>query len=132
MLMRSTLVTRFRRDQYAQKGKALAPSRFSRGCFNALVEYALFAVLVIGVAIIAASRPDVRGVERRQAVIERKLDLVMRHLGIVEETPAMPDVVDHLRAGKKINAIKAYRQRTGVGLAEAKFAVEQLARQLGL
>lgn len=37
-----------------------------------------------------------------------------------------------LRAGHKIAAIKALRQRTGLDLKEAKDAVEALERQLGL
>jgi hypothetical protein len=35
-----------------------------------------------------------------------------------------PDVVDALRKGNKIEAIKRLRESTGVGLAEAKGAVE--------
>ncbi|HET6326310.1 MAG TPA: ribosomal protein L7/L12 [Planctomycetaceae bacterium] len=42
------------------------------------------------------------------------------------------DVLDLLRAGQKIRAIKLYRDKTGVGLAEAKNAVEELARANGL
>lgn len=40
-------------------------------------------------------------------------------------------VVDRLRRGDKIGAIKAYRDATAVGLAEAKASVEALERQLG-
>jgi len=42
------------------------------------------------------------------------------------------DVVSLLREGKKIDAIKLYRDKTGVGLAEAKQAVEALARNHGI
>ena len=38
----------------------------------------------------------------------------------------MSAVMAELRAGNKINAIKLYREQTGVGLKEAKDAVEQL------
>lgn len=52
------------------------------------------------------------------------------------QAPQVPEwlrpVVAELRGGNKIAAIKAYRQATGVGLAEAKATVEGLARQLGL
>ena len=37
-----------------------------------------------------------------------------------------------LRAGRKIDAIKSLRERTGVGLKEAKDAVDRLEGQLGL
>jgi ribosomal protein L7/L12 len=35
-----------------------------------------------------------------------------------------------IRAGKKIDAIKLYRQRSGAGLKEAKDAVEAMAQQI--
>jgi hypothetical protein len=37
----------------------------------------------------------------------------------------------HLRVGNKIGAIKCYRERTGVGLKEAKDAIEAIARKEG-
>ena len=42
------------------------------------------------------------------------------------------EILELLRAGQKIRAIKLYRERTGVGLADAKNAVEALAREEGL
>jgi ribosomal protein L7/L12 len=61
--------------------------------------------------------------------IERKLDLVLRHLGIEYVEPAQgKDMSEQVRAladrGDKIAAIKAHRELTGAGLAEAKRAVE--------
>jgi hypothetical protein len=58
--------------------------------------------------------------------IEQKLDMVLKHLGIdytetwnlSEEARAQAD------RGDKIGAIKIHRERTGVGLAEAKYDVE--------
>ncbi|MHB8898059.1 MAG: hypothetical protein ACYC6Y_04875 [Thermoguttaceae bacterium] len=38
--------------------------------------------------------------------------------------PADADIADLVRRGQKIEAIKRYRERHGVGLAEAKYAVE--------
>lgn len=37
-----------------------------------------------------------------------------------------PRVIELLQAGKEIHAIKLYRELTGVGLAEAKDAVDRL------
>jgi ribosomal protein L7/L12 len=42
------------------------------------------------------------------------------------------DVVSLVRDGKKIVAIKLYRDKTGVGLAEAKAAVQALATEHGV
>ncbi|WP_250009649.1 ribosomal protein L7/L12 [Actinoplanes sp. M2I2] len=92
-------------------------------------------IAVVGLVLILASGKARRSsVETaRLAAIERKLDAVMRHLGIEEPAPAQdPDVVSHLVKGEKIHAIKVYRERTGVSLAEAKDAVEHIARTRGL
>lgn len=69
---------------------------------------------------------------RRLAAIERKLQLIMDHLGIAEPEPAMPDVVRLLEAGNKIAAIKEYREATGASLLAAKNEVERMARERGL
>lgn len=42
----------------------------------------------------------------------------------------MEEVLDCLRAGRKIDAIKAYRYHTKMGLMESKAAVEALQRRL--
>ena len=42
------------------------------------------------------------------------------------------EVVSLLEQGRKIEAIKRYREQTGVGLKEAKVAVEEIARQRGI
>jgi len=41
-------------------------------------------------------------------------------------------LVELLKQGQKIEAIKRYRERTGAGLKESKEAVESLTRQSGL
>ena len=42
------------------------------------------------------------------------------------------EVLELLQSGQKISAIKLHRERTGVGLKEAKDAVEALATQHGV
>jgi hypothetical protein len=64
--------------------------------------------------------------------VEQKLDLVLKHLGI--EYTETWSLSDEARAqadrGDKLGAIKLHRERTGVGLAEAKYDVEAyLARR---
>lgn len=56
------------------------------------------------------------------------MDLLLDHLG-VEEPPilGMERVHELLRQGKKIEAIKVYRQLTGEGLKESKDAVERMS-----
>ncbi|MDA0246258.1 MAG: ribosomal protein L7/L12 [Chloroflexi bacterium] len=42
----------------------------------------------------------------------------------------MPKILEYLNKNQKINAIKLYREVTGVGLKEAKDAVDEMERQL--
>lgn len=64
------------------------------------------------------------------------IDNLYKHLGIGQlgaaaDGETIPDAVtDAIRAGQLIVAIKAYREFTGVGLAEAKARVEEIARGL--
>jgi ribosomal protein L7/L12 len=57
--------------------------------------------------------------------LDRKLDLLLKHLGIECPSP-FSDRVRQLAAdpSKKISAIKALREETGMGLKEAKDAIE--------
>lgn len=49
-----------------------------------------------------------------------------------DASAADDDILELMRSRKKIDAIKVYRQRYGVGLKEAKDAVETLAAEHGL
>ncbi|MFC0431609.1 50S ribosomal protein L7/L12 [Kutzneria buriramensis] len=89
---------------------------------NALLLAA--AVLVLLAALVGRGG-STRQLERRLERLESKLDLVMRHLDVAEPGPDQ-DVVLLARAGRKIEAIKRYRELTGVGLKEAKDAVERI------
>lgn len=95
--------------------------------------------LVIGIPALLILLTESSSAARRQrdtsvrlARIERKLQLVIDHLGIVEPEPDLPEVVRHLENGKKIEAVRAYRQATGEGLRDAKEAVDRMAAQRGL
>ncbi|WP_280408724.1 ribosomal protein bL12 [Nocardia brasiliensis] len=89
-----------------------------------------------------------RRLERKIDALHVKLDLILDHLGIQERPdrttakpiPAMPvaprpasfswaEIDDLLVQGKKIQAIKRYRELTGAGLKDAKDAVEQHERR---
>ncbi|MEV1084361.1 hypothetical protein AB0I98_40175 [Streptomyces sp. NPDC050211] len=69
----------------------------------------------------------VRRIDRRTAHLERKVDLLLEQLGVHDPGPAELDEVSALvRKGKKIQAIKLYRDVTGADLVEAKAAVERM------
>ena len=73
------------------------------------------------------------GIDRRIAKlssVDAKLDLLLKHAG-VEYDPYknLPRAVaDALQRGKKIEAIKLYREATGTDLKEAKDFIEAAQR----
>ncbi|MCI4064976.1 hypothetical protein MRQ36_21355 [Micromonospora sp. R77] len=91
-----------------------------------VITLLLLAVLLLLLAQLADGRrrppADFRLVE-----VERRLRLVMDHLGVVDPGPELPEVWEHLGRGDKIKAIAAYRRATGADLRTAKAAVEALA-----
>ncbi len=65
--------------------------------------------------------------------LEDRLNFLYRRLNIEYTDPnsnpsLSPQIQDALRRGNKIEAIKIYRELTGVGLAEAKQAIDQAER----
>ena len=68
--------------------------------------------------------------------LENRVAYLFQELGLEEKYQAelasltlqsgMTDVIALLRKNQKISAIKLYREKTGVGLAEAKDAVERM------
>lgn len=103
--------------------------------FTTVTAFAAF----LGAVMSSKSRAD----SQRIARLERKLNMVLNHLGIADYTApvgmaptatvgsAYPgtvpeNITDELRRGRKINAIKLYRDQYQVGLKEAKDAVDQL------
>ncbi|MGX4691089.1 ribosomal protein L7/L12 [Streptomyces sp. JNUCC 63] len=87
---------------------------------------ALSAVVLVAVVGIAANGSRLSRTDRRLARVEHKLDLILDHLGLREEDPRLDEVAALARAGRKVEAIKAYREATGAGLKEAKEAVDHL------
>jgi ribosomal protein L7/L12 len=65
--------------------------------------------------------------------IEAKVDLLLKQANIKFDPyqNVSPDVTAAIREGKKIKAIKIYRQTTGCGLKEAKDYVEGAQRRVG-
>ena len=59
--------------------------------------------------------------------LEEKLDLIMHSLGLDPNLGVDEKIVELMKAGQKIEAIKLYREQTGAGLKEAKDYVEKLA-----
>lgn len=58
--------------------------------------------------------------------LDRKLDLILANLGIDPHDGLDNQLGELVRNGQKIEAIKLYREQTGVGLKEAKDYVDRL------
>ena len=91
--------------------------------------------LLILIALNAVSARQ-RAIEARIGVLSRfeaKLDLLLQNANLKYDPYAnvSRDVAEALRRGEKIKAIKLHRQSTGVGLKEAKDAVEEMERRSG-
>lgn len=91
-----------------------------------VIEILLVAVLLLLLGQLATGRRRDPG-EYRLAEVERRLGLVMSHLGVVDPEPQLTEVREQLARGDKIRAIAAYRRVTGADLGTAKAAVEALA-----
>lgn len=63
--------------------------------------------------------------ETKTLLLERRLNLILTHLGIKDDAPEHA-IQELILRGQKIQAIKLYREQSGVGLKEAKDAVDQM------
>lgn len=71
----------------------------------------------------------------RIAELEDRLQYLYKRLNIeyIENSSTVdPRLIEYLKKGNKIEAIKLYREIYDVGLAEAKNAVEEIEKSLGL
>jgi ribosomal protein L7/L12 len=81
---------------------------------------------------------EARGVGLAEAKHAVELIEAGRQWSAAEPTPAtkepglVGEVLEHVRAGRWIHAVKHYRDATGSGLKEAKDAVEGIARSAGV
>ena len=76
---------------------------------------------------------EVQQLRSRINELEDRLKALYRHLNLEYADPGSdpalnPKVQDALRRGNKIEAIKVYLELTGLGLAEAKDAIEKAER----
>ena len=58
--------------------------------------------------------------------LERRVELILKHLALDPDKDVNPQVLELMKTGNKIQAIKLHREQTGAGLMEAKDYVESL------
>jgi hypothetical protein len=95
----------------------------------AVLEFSDFAIIAFLIVVLAGGRAAASAYlrpasENRLRQIEHGLDLILTHLGIDYVPPSKPEWQELADAGQKILAIKAYREKHSMGLAEAKKVIE--------
>jgi hypothetical protein len=77
------------------------------------------------------SNDDISTIARRVRLLEKKIDMIMEHLGLEFDDDEVggsidPNILEAIRHGNKIEAIRIYREQTGFGLKEAKDVIDEL------
>lgn len=78
---------------------------------------------------------DVIDLRFRVAELESRIQYLYKKLEIeyiAEPSLVNPRIIEYLKKGNKIEAIKIYKEAYNAGLAEAKQAVERIEASLGL
>jgi ribosomal protein L7/L12 len=95
-----------------------------------VVLLALGALLLLGsTSARSAAAAERTRLATRLAAVERTVQAIADHLGVVVPEERHPEVERLLGQGKEIAAVKAYREATGADLLTAKRAVDELARR---
>ena len=91
----------------------------------------LGALLRVGLALLLTRFARMERRLDRLSRIDRKLDALLKHAAVsfdvYEDVPA--DVRDAIERGETIEAVRRFRQATGVGLKEAKDFVDEVRRR---
>ena len=97
----------------------------------------LYVLILLTIVVVGLLGIRLSTIERRinkLSLLDAKLDLLLRHSGVdydpYKNLP--PKVADAVQAGRKIEAIKCYREATGVDLKEAKEFIEDVQRRGGM
>jgi ribosomal protein L7/L12 len=82
-----------------------------------------------------SSDSEVSALKARIARLEARLEYLYKHFNLDylgQATLQEAEVIELIRQGKQIEAIKRYREIHNVGLADAKNAVDDIRSRLGL
>ena len=83
----------------------------------------------------SAEQQEIEILRSRVSRLEAEMEYLYKHFGLTfsEESPSDdPRIIEALQKKNLIEAIKIYRERTNLGLAESKTAVEEIRRRRGL
>jgi hypothetical protein len=86
-----------------------------------IVIFGVFSLLGVVVIIFVLTM-----LSARVTKLSRQMNVLMNHFGIDVTAVAAQEALKLMKAGRKIEAIKLYRDLTGVSLEDAKNAVEKM------
>jgi len=73
---------------------------------------------------------EISELKRRVTTLESQIAFLLRDLGLEYPEPSTwevpTEIMDLVRRGKKVEAIRLFRQETGAGLKDAKEFIESL------
>ncbi len=76
------------------------------------------------------SNQEIEKIKMRLEKLESQMTFLQRSLGITtNDAPgwkASPEIIELIRRGEKIEAIKAFREQTGASLKDAKNFIESI------
>jgi hypothetical protein len=91
-----------------------------------MTDFLAWSALLVLLALLGIVQQLRSEMSRKLARLDLKIDKVMGQLGIAPESTVPPEVAGLLQAGRKIEAIKVYRNATGASLKAAKDAIDDL------
>jgi hypothetical protein len=87
-------------------------------------SFLIFGLAVLVILVGLAKGSDKQGI--RLARLERKIDALLKKFDVDYRLDVDPEVLELAMAGRKLEAIKRFREKTGASLRDAKEYVEQL------
>jgi len=79
---------------------------------------------------------EVQELRQRVARLEGKVEFLYRHLGVTFVPEAAPSddprIIEAIKKGDTLGAIKVYREINQVGIDEARIGVDEIRGRLGL
>lgn len=94
-------------------------------CEEQTVDSTTILLVVILVLVFVSLFTRGAGDSPRLRTVERKLDLLLKQLGVDPNEGLDEQIQQLVKSGQKIEAIKLYRMQSGLGLKEAKEHIEQ-------
>ena len=112
----------------ALSARPTEPTPYTRTTYwSTLMDATFWLVLVLGFFLVPRSFYSTAN-GRNNRRLERKIDLILRHLGIDPNQNLDANIMELMKEGQKIQAVNLYREQTGAGLKDAKDHVESLMR----